>query len=348
MRKFGRLLLSCLKWLVLAAVAMEIVAFLVVSASNYLIYGKLREGTGFRYDPYALFLNVEGPRPTAHNPPAAAPGKTVWLLGGSTMRGATDHDDRTLPSYLAAFLNRPGHPPVTVLNFGENSFNSLLETKYLQKLLLENRGPAPDLIIFYDGANDCVYLAQHRTPYAHFGYRRVRALVESYSRSPFGLLKPLTAALYSSFTKELYDKIMQTAVPLAPDSELLHDCAASAVQRYEHVRRLAGAYGAQFLLFWQPTLWVETAPVDPEVRKQEQGLDVLGDRFLSVRHNFTVMYEALARQLQGRPYFINFRNVLGRRTAPVYQPDGVHLLDRGRELVAQDMARVLSERGPLK
>jgi lysophospholipase L1-like esterase len=344
LRKFWRLLLSVLKWLVLAAVAVEVFALLLVSVSNYVIYGHLREGSRVRYDPYALFLSVDGPRPTTGNPPPGAPARTVWLLGGSTMRGSTDHDDRTIPSYLAARLNRPGRPPVRVLNFGENSYNSLMETKYLQKLLLENPGPPPDLVIFYDGANECSYFAQHRTPYAHHGYRRVRALVESYYRSLFGLLKPLNAAIYASFTKELYDKLMQTAVPIAPDSEALQELAAVTEERYEHVRRLAGCYGAGFLLAWQPTLWVETGPVAPEVQTKEKGLIVLGDRFLAVRHNFMVTYEALVRRLQDKPYFVNFRNGLGPRTEPVYQPDGVHLLDAGRQMVARDLARTLEAR----
>jgi hypothetical protein len=345
MRKFFRLLFTSLKWLVLALVAVEVFAFLVVSASNFLIYGHLREGSRIRYDPYALFLNVDGPRPTVHNPPATAPGQIIWMLGGSTLRDPAGHSDRTIASFLARYLNRPGRPPVTVVNFGEDSFNSLMETKYLQKLLIERASPPPNLVIFYDGANDCSYFAQYRTPYGHYGYRRVRALVESYHRSLFGLLKPLNAALYSSFTKELYDKLRQTAVPIAPDSPGLKTLAAMTTQRYEHVKRLAGCYGADFLLCWQPILWVETAPVAPGVKEKERSLSVLGDRFFSVRHNFTVTYEALARGLQRQPYFVDFRNVLCRRTTPVYQPDGVHLLDAGREMMAREMGLVLEERG---
>ena len=232
-----------------------------------------------------------------------------------------------------------------MVNFGEISFNSLLETKYLQKLLIENSPSAPDLVIFYDGANDCTYFAQHRTPYGHHGYRTLQAMVEGYHRSFFGLLKPLNAAVYSSFTRELYDKLRQVSVPLAPDPESLEKLAAMTAQRYEHVRKLAGCYGAQFLLFWQPILWVETAPIVPEVKAKELGLMVMGERFLAVRHNMAFTYEAMARRLQGEAYFVNFQNVLCPRTEPAYQPDGVHLLDRGRELVAGEMGRVLEERG---
>ncbi len=191
----------------------EIASFLAISLSNYWIYGQLRDGDPVHYDPYALYL--EGVRPTANNP---APGKsqmTVWLFGGSAMRGACDHDDRTIPSYLAQLWNReePSRP-ATMVNCGQDGFNSLMETKYLQKRLIEN--PPPNLIIFYDGANDCAYFAQHRTPDAHQGYERLRGMIEDYHRSFFGLLKPLNAAMWSSFTHEIYDKIRQGVIRIDP------------------------------------------------------------------------------------------------------------------------------------
>lgn len=351
MKKVLRLSVSILKWIVLVLVAVEVLCFLVVCVGNYLVFGHLWEGSRVRYDPYALFLNVEGPRPTAQNPPpgqGTTPRQTLWLLGGSTMRGSTDHDDRTIPSYLAEILNRPGSPVAcTVVNYGENSFNSLMETKYLQKLLIE-QAAAPDLIIFYDGGNDCSYFTQHRTPDGHYGYRRLRAAIESYRRSFFGLFKPLNAALYSSFTKELYDKAMQTVVPIEADSPLLQEFAAATAKRYEHVRRLAGAYGARFLLCWQPILWVETGAVAPPLRAREQEFTIMGGKFLAVRQNFAVTYQALAAALQDRPYFVNFQNILCARTEPVYKADGVHLTDAGRSMVAREMGRVLQERRMLE
>ncbi len=346
MKKLLRFLLTGLKWLVLAAVAVEVLCFLFVTASNYLIYGRYWEGSVVFYDPYALFLNEEGVRPTVHNPTKpGAPGQlTIWMFGGSTMRGDNTEPEETFPSYLAALLNRPGSPqPCTVVNYGENSFNSLMETKYLQKLIIENPKP-PDLIIFYDGANDCAYFAQHRTPYAHYGHRRLVAAVENYRRSFFGLLKPLNAAFYSSFTKELYDKMMQVAIPLHPEDLGLKTMADLAEKRYEHVRKLAGCYGAGFLLVWQPILWVESGEVATQVREQEKKYNIQGERFLAVRQNFAVAYRALEEKLKDKPYFINFQNVLCSRNRLVYEPDGVHLKPAGNEMVAQALGRVLQER----
>jgi hypothetical protein len=134
-------LLTCLKWLVVVAVGLEVFCFLLITASNYLIYGHAHEGSRVHYEPYALFLSDDGVRPTAHEPahPSTPGVRTIWMFGGSTMRSDSGPADTTIPSYLAAILNRPGSPhPCTIVNYGENSFNSLIETKYLQKELIEN------------------------------------------------------------------------------------------------------------------------------------------------------------------------------------------------------------------
>ena len=123
---------------------------------------------------------------------------------------------------------------------------------------------------------------------------------------------------------------------------------AETRERYEHVRKLAKAYGAEFLLVWQPILWVEQGEVDPRLREQEQKLDVMGAKFLQVRENFATTYNMLASSLEDRPYFMDFRNALIERTAPVYEGDGVHLQPAGNKMVAARLAEVLKAKGWLK
>ncbi|MCE5336351.1 MAG: hypothetical protein LLG06_17370 [Desulfobacteraceae bacterium] len=332
------IVLRILKYLLLLLLFVEASSFLIVSVSNYIIYGHIHEGSRVRYDPYALFLNTEGQRHTAYN--ASEPGAedvTIWMFGGSTMRGATDYDALTIPSLLAQGLNAWGaNTRYTAVNFGENSFNGLMETKYFQKIMVENPDPKPNVIIFYDGANEYVYFAQHGH-YGHHGYRRVRGLIESYRSSPFGLVKPFAAALHASFTKELYDKIMQVFVPIEMDSESLRRFVDDSEKRYDYMDAQARAVSARFILFWQPALWVETAEVAPAVRGIEQKGLISSDRFKIMRRNFMTVYGALAERLQRKPYFVDFRNVLCSRTEPAYQPDGVHLTDSGRRIVAEAM-----------
>jgi hypothetical protein len=341
MSRFFRAALRLLKWVAAATVLVELFCLLVVSVSNYWIYGQLRDGDPVRYDPYALFVQRQGPRPTFNNPAHPKGCRIIWLFGGSTMLGATFRDDQTIPSLLAAVLNREEpRLPAYLVNFGEPGFNSLMESKYLQKMLIES-ATAPRVIIFYDGANDCAYFARLRTPEAHHGYAQLKGLVESYYRSFFGLLKPLNAAWYASFTREFYDKIMQGVVPIEADSPVLRRMVDAAEQRYDYLDKVAGAFGARFLLFWQPCWWTENGPVAKEVKARE---DIVVGRRLALRQNFQVTYNSLAARLRSKPYFVDFRNVLVERTEPVYQADGIHLEDAGRAMVARRMGLVLKER----
>jgi hypothetical protein len=340
MKRFFRLLFTGLKWLVATVILIEIFSFLIIIGSNYLIYGQVRDCDPVRYDPYTLFVSEGCPRPTTNNPPAPDRQKyrLIWLFGGSTMKGATDDDAKTIPSFLARDLNQV-EPllPAYLINFGEPSFNSLMESKYLQKALIE-RPEHPDIIIFYDGANDCTYFAQNRTPYAHLGYRRLKGLIESYHHSFFGILKPINAAMYASFSRELYDKIRQGVIPLSPNDPQLLKFVDSAEKRYDYINKVAQSFGARFLLFWQPFWWVETDQVLPAVQERE-GVSL--PKHMAVRHNFELIDRALADRLKDKPYFIDFRNVLCARTQPAYQDDGIHLQDIGREIVAGQMARYL-------
>lgn len=338
MKRIFQGLFLLLKWLVVAIVLVEVASFLAICVSNYWIYGQIRDGERVHYDPYALFL--EGVRPTYNNPTSGKSMMTVWLFGGSAMRGATDYDDRTIPSFLAQTWNQDEHLlPATMVNLGQDGFNSILETKYLQKMLIEKT--PPNVIIFFDGANDSAYFAQHRSPYAHHGYERLRGMIEDYHRSLFGLLKPLNSAMWSSFTHEIYDKMRQGVIRIDPGSEVLHEFVDSCEKRYDYVEKVAASFGTKFLLIWQPCWWAETLPVAPEVRARET---VIMTKKSALRDNFVLVYNSLVSRLQNKPYFINFRNVLCSRTAPEYQPDGIHLQDLGRKIVAQHIGQVLKER----
>ncbi len=344
MRSLWRRLLWGIKVLVIGLLALELLSFLIITLSIYFIYGQLWEGEPVRYDPYALYINLHGERPTANNtPPGSEEITTIWMFGGSTTRGISLDDRETLPSFVSQQLNQePPLVPARVINFGVDGFNALMESKYLQKMLIESPKP-PEIIIFYDGANDCANFGQYRTPYAHHGYRQVRGLVESYHRSFFGLLKPLNAAWYTSFAHELYDKARLGVSAISPEDPALHQYLDQAVRRYDYVDRVARCHGATFLLFWQPCWWVETAPVAPAVQDQAQKNIILGDGW-ALQKNYVLVYNALLDRLKDKPYFVDFRNILCSRQQPVYESDGVHLNPTGDRLVAARMSACLKRK----
>ncbi len=347
MTRFFGFVFTVLKWVFFIALGIELVAFAVISISNYIIYGHIREGSRAMYDAYTLFRSSEDVRPTRACPNIGATQRlVVWMFGGSTMRGSTDDNDKTIPSYLSAALNRADGPCYDITNFGENSFNSLLESKYLEKQLIENP-QHPDLIVFYDGVNDSIYFAQHRSAYGHHGFRRVNALIESYHKNFFGVFKSINAAVLASFSKELLDKLNQIEFTIDPADQELQRHLDLTEKRYEFINKVAGCYNARFLLFWQPALWAETCDIAFDVRAQEQKEFINTDRFANMKNNFSTVYNALYERLQNKPYFIDMRNVLCARKALAYKPDGVHLTDLGREMVARQMFEVLHERSLL-
>ncbi len=343
MRRLIRWLFRSITLVVGVAFCIELFSFLVVTASNYVVYGQTREGSRAIYDPYTLFLHSNPVRPTTHNSISADPQKnrTIWMFGGSTIRGETDFDELTIPSLLAKNLNtNDSGLHFSITNFGTDSFNSLLETKYLEKAMIENA--APDIIIFYDGANDAKYFIEHRTADGHHGYRRVRALIESYYQSWFGLLKPLNAAIYASFSHELYDRLNQVFFPLDPTADELRAMVEKSVQRYDFLNKFSNAFGAKFVLIWQPMRWTEGCAVGPAIAEAEKNLLINPDQLKTMTRNFTTVYTAIADRLSQKPYFKSFARVLCGRSSPFYRPDGVHLTDDGRRAVANAISQLLS------
>jgi hypothetical protein len=341
--KVKRFLVFCwsiVKWSVAAFFAVEALCFCVILASNYLIYGEAREGTRSVYDPYALYLQSEWVRVTGNNSYDPTPGmtKSVWFFGGSTMRASATSNFGTIPAIMAGRLNAEDKVHSYFIdNYGVNSFNSLMETKYLQKLLIERHDP-PNLVVFYDGANDASYLSVYRAPYAHEGYDKIRGMIESYHQSTLGLLKPVVAAWYASYTRELVNKIRYLYDPLKADSDLVRDYVTLTVMRYDYINRLVGSFGSKFVLFLQPLYWTEQCPdLDPDVAALESKNLFDDTRFPTTRRNFLVVYAALKQALKDRPYFVDMQNILCDRKAECYTPDGVHNTDYAREMLAKAM-----------
>ncbi len=343
MKPIFRIIWISLKWLLIALLCIEVFAFVLVTLSNLIIYGHAREGARVDYDPYCLFVEEEGVRPTTSNPPKDHGGELIriWMFGGSTMEGATNDDSETILSIVASILNsRAVGKKYHVTNFGVASYNSILETKYLQKQLIEN-SDQPDIILFYDGANDSTYFNEFHNRYAHFGYRRIKAIIESYHYKWFGILKPVTAAINSSFTKEMIQKLTAVTTEMDPNDPELVQLAQDIEKRYEYINKISKCLNAGFIVIWQPMLWVETCKLDDNIREHERGFLLNRDKYSTIRKNIVTTYLRIMEKLKDKPYFINMRNALCERKRPAYKPDGVHLTDSGRVLVGEKIAELL-------
>jgi hypothetical protein len=347
-KRGARLAWRTLRWLIVGLVCLEILSFAVITTSNWIIYGNLREGPKAVYDPYTLFQMANQIWPTVDavgTPPRPELSRTIWFFGGSTMRASNGPMPSTIPSLAAVALNAENKPyGIYCLNFGVNSFNSLLEVKYLQKQFIEFP-TRPSLVVFYDGANDANYFAVQKDRYAHEGKERVQGVIESYYKTGFGILKPLNAAYYASFTRELLEKLLYTTRPVDPDSPELAAFVKTTVARYDFADHLSRSYGAQFVLFLQPVYWAETCQGSNPAVAAEEKATILGRKtFPYVRENFLTVYGALERALAGKPYCVNLRDALCGRTVPVYTPDGVHNTVAGRQAIVAAMLPALRAR----
>lgn len=343
LKRILQIVLATIKWAFIGLVAVELFCFGLISLTNYIIYGHLREGTRVLYDPYALFYREAGPRPTLNN---SGPSETkdvtrIWMFGGSTMKGATEDDGKTIPSLTARILNSgENNRKVHISNFGMSSYNSLLEVQYFQKQMIENPHK-PDLALFYDGANDSTYFNEFRTSAAHFGYRRVKAIIEAYHYQWFGLLKPVTAAVNSSFTKEVIDKFMAVTDRINKSDPELKRLVKEVVNRYDHTNKVCDQYGAAFMVVWQPMLWSENCEVDSGVKEKEKDFILNQEKFQTLKENFNTPYLAIRDAIKDKPYFFDLSRSLCHRKAPAYKPDGVHLTDSGRAIIAARISSII-------
>ena len=327
-------------------VFVESLSFGVVITVNYIPFGKPYELGSVRYNPSTTFIRENIPRATENNRLADDPSdnRLIWFFGGSTTWSHTQEDARTLPSLVLQELNKNKERiRFSAVNFGMKAFNSLQEEGYLHQMLA-GRNDRPDLVIFYDGANDAIYLSQCRDIRGHYGFRRIRALVESRPGGFLGLFRPLNAYIRASYMKELWDKLRQVAVPLQEESGLLAEYGKVLEKRYDYIHRVAWAHEARFLMFLQPIRYVSGPASTPEAAEGRSGPINRLAAMSMLSFNYQNVYRRIRNSLDGKPYFHDLSSCLDFGPRGAYQDDGIHLTDQGRQEVARAMSRIILEK----
>jgi lysophospholipase L1-like esterase len=92
---------------------------------------------------------------------APQPKLRVFMFGGSALWGTGARDSFTIPALLGLEL-RSRKTNVEVVNFAESGYVSTQEV--IELLLQLQKGNIPDVVIFYDGANDAVSAYYQKTP----------------------------------------------------------------------------------------------------------------------------------------------------------------------------------------
>jgi hypothetical protein len=207
----------------------------------------------------------------------------VAFLGGSTMFGAYQRDEHTIPSEVARLAEADGLR-LRVVNLGQQAYLNWQEVQLLQARM--SGSAAPDLAVFYDGANELVSqfaLGVHREP-SHLEARQVDERLRRAARGedrpspPRALYRAWadTSAL-NGLANRLRDRVRGPRteagglVPLwsgdQADRPEARGAAAAAVHArgVRLARRLAGGFGVRTAFFWQPHLYSKR-----KVRGEEQ------------------------------------------------------------------------------
>jgi len=251
----------------------------ITRSSSRLLPQPLR---GWTFPDYSgRYVHVKNGVRRSYEPPASAGTDpiNVFFFGGSTMFGAYQRDEHTIPSQFARLADAERRP-VRVMNYGVIGYGIWQEVELLEELL--TKGDIPDLVIFYDGANE-QFIQARVGPIATPTH--LYANVLQIGNLPVGQDRSLLGQTYDwwanrSAAHRLFDQIKSLTTnekqKPAPPAGLAQglwahdqstetgvvrgkDAVAIYQRAVELVQHLAATYGFRAEFFWQPLLY--TKPV---------------------------------------------------------------------------------------
>jgi hypothetical protein len=295
----------------------------------------------FAYEPYTVWrtrpfhgetvnFDADGMRRTYHSH-CDAHEFTIWMFGGSTMRGNGSPDWGTIPSQLAELYEQAGQP-ACVRNYGEGAWVNTQEITQLM-LALKREPRKPNLVIFYDGANEAFVPYQSGRADVHMNFDTIKSQFESQESARRGgfayLLHTNTAQLLFSLVVHAAQHAGDRAVPTNDPDGL----ALAAVNNYfagmDVVNALAHQYGFDYAFFWQPVVFAGHKPLTPA---EEQIRDSKRQAHLA---EWCPRVYHLAAQQQ-RPHFYDLTDAFDN-TRELLFLDWCHIVISGNHLIAQRM-----------
>ncbi len=197
------------------------------------------------------YINVDanGIRRTWNAAPVSTANQLkIAMFGGSALWGTGSRDEFTIPSQVAKKLKAKGMD-AWVTNFGEGGYVS---TQDVIALMLElQKGNVPDIVVFYDGANDTFSAVQQGIAgIPQNEYHRVWEFNQLNWRDGLEQL-----ALYR-FAAGLSRGRARATAPTS-DSQLANNVVNVYLSNVKIVQSLAREYGFAVVFYWQPVLYTK-------------------------------------------------------------------------------------------
>lgn len=220
-------------------------------------------------------------------------GTRIFALGGSAMWGWMVPDSSTIPSCLQREFNSIPGFEASVTNLAQNAWVSSQEVTEL--MLRLRSGDVPDLMIFYNGANDIFASFENGRAGMIIGNWSIESKLSASEHQLSGSPDELILLLRNTNIFMLMDYLIGaepdetdpavrfvTAAPCFDDphfdmTPLASETAALYLENYRIVEALSREYDFQFYFFLQPLLCFET---DDSHLGTSELLEIEDERFL--------------------------------------------------------------------
>jgi lysophospholipase L1-like esterase len=217
-------------------------------------------------------------------------------------------------------------------NYGESGWTAHQSLTLLIQLYQE--GHRPDVVVFYDGANDVAHKCRRElTPASHAREHQIRAAVS--------MTKPQHVYGLQHMLQPLMGLAAQIQRGLPRREAALLDChenrqkaqqiADNLLQDWDVARRLAESYGARFIGILQPLAYYS------DTKKNHIRLADIQ------RRQYESVYPLIRAKMAGQPGLYDFTGVLDRQEY-IYI-DFCHLSPNGNRHVARKLVDVLGSGG---
>jgi lysophospholipase L1-like esterase len=274
-------------------------------------------------------INISGSyhqRRTVGNPDPEKP--TVYFFGGSTMWGTGADDASTIPSL---FMQISGF---AAENFGETAYTAHQSLIMLMQLLEDGR--RPDIVVFYDGANDANKCRSELTPWSDLHEADIQSALDLRASERTGLsnlLRPL-------------QHVAQRTASLLPGSTKL-DCHSNSVkaQRIANnlvadwtvAKELVESYKGKFVGILQPVRHFSHTRdlADSNPWGQEWANPNAWDP------GYEAIYPLIKKQIINKHGFYDLTGVLNRDEY-IYI-DWCHLSPNGNRYMAEEIFKIMRD-----
>jgi hypothetical protein len=307
----------------------------------------------WRRQPYhGNYINVDSdgirltPAPEANHQKAASPLR-IFMFGGSTMWGTGARDHMTIPAILVRELMSKGIS-CQIINFGESGYVSTQEV--IELLLQLQKKKIPDVVIFYDGANDTYSAYQQRV--AGLPQNESNRAME-FNASKLDRTQLWGMAFRSTLDNlsivKFFHKLVrrfgaphrgETAYsstfvrsPVLDDEVLAREVLATYINNIQLVNALAKQYRFKSLFYWQPTVFQKKHLTESERLSRDEAR--------SFEPFFLKTYEIMQQDqgtLRTEDAFYDLSLIFSEVQEPIYV-DWCHVAEMGNNLIAEKMAR---------